>query len=216
MRRPSLPPPTSLLAAALSALLLTALTAAPASAHTRLVSSTPAQGLPAEAPSEVVLVFNEPVRPGLSALSVRGDDGEEHVAGSPTTGAEDGSVAQALHAPLDPGSYTVAYRVLASDGHPVTGSFEITAVAPAAAPRPPSSDPTGAAPSDPASAPLPGPTTDPASDPSSDPTPGALAPVAERADDGGVPVLPLVVGGLVIAAVGGLLARRRGGGPRSS
>lgn len=174
---------------------LAVLTAAPAWAHTRLVSSTPSQGGSAEAPAEVVLVFSEPVQPGLSAMSVRGADGEEQVSGSPSEGGDDASVSQALRAPLEPGTYTVAYRVLAGDGHPVTGSFEITAVAPA-----------GAAPAVPVSSPAPTPAA----------TTGALTPVAgEREDEGGLRVLPLVLGALVVAGVGGVLARRLGGAPRS-
>ena len=136
MRRPTLPLLSTVLAAVLGALLAT-VTAAPAWAHTRLVSSTPSAGASVEAPAEVVLVFNDPVQPGLSALSVTGADGEEHVDGTPTSGGDGSSVVQALRSPLAPGTYQVAYRVLAADGHPVTGTFEITAVAPAdAAPTP--------------------------------------------------------------------------------
>lgn len=196
MRRLLLPLLGTVLAAALSVL-----TAAPAWAHTRLVSSTPATGQPAEAPSEVVLVFSDPVQAGLSALSVRGADGAEHVSGSPSPGSDDASVSQALRSPLEPGTYTVAYRVLAADGHPVTGSFEVTATG-GAAPA------TGAA--TPASSPTAG--TSPAPT-----TTGALSPAAaEREDDGGLPLMPMVVGGLVVAGAGGLLARRLGGAPTSS
>jgi methionine-rich copper-binding protein CopC len=168
--------------------------AAPAWAHTRLVSSTPAQATPAEAPREVVLVFTDPVQPGLSAVSVTGSDGEEQASGAPSGGGDATWVSQALHSPLEPGTYRVGYRVLAADGHPVTGSFEITAVAPAAAaPTPTPSRPTSATTS-----------TD------------ALRPAAGLSDDGGLPLLPLVVGGLVLAGVTGVLARRLGGAPPSA
>ncbi len=209
MRRPLLPLLSAVLAAVLIAV-LGALTAAPAWAHTRLVSSVPAEGQPAVAPAEVVLVFSDPVQAGLSALSVRGPDGEEQVDGSPTAGADGASVAQALRAPLPPGTWTVAYRVLASDGHPVTGSFELTTVAaPASAPS--SAAPASAAP--PSAAPA-------ASGPSPAPTPtattGALSPAADERDAGGLPLLPLAVGGLVVAGLGGLLVRRLGGTAPSS
>lgn len=200
MRRLLLPLLSTVLAATLAVLV-----AAPAWAHTRLVSSTPSQGGSAEAPTEVVLVFSEPVQAGLSAMSVRGADGGEQASGPPAEGADGASVAQALRAPLEPGTYTVAYRVLAGDGHPVTGSFEITAVAPAgAAPAP--AAPAASSPATPVASPVPTPAA----------TTGALTPVAgEREDEGGLPVLPLVLGALVVAGVGGLLARRLGGAPRS-
>ena len=190
MRRVLLP-----LLIAVVAAVLGALTAAPAWAHTRLVSSVPAEGQPAVAPDEVVLVFSEPVQVGLSALSVRGPDGEEQVDGSPTAGADEASVSQALRAPLPPGTWTVAYRVLAADGHPVTGSFEVTTVAPAGTTAPSAA----AAPSGPSPAPTPAETT------------GALSPAADERDAGGLPLLPLAVGGLVVAGLGGLLVRRLGG-----
>ena len=198
MRRLPLPLLSTVLAVVLGTLLTTT---APAWAHTSLVSSTPSAGAPAEAPAEVVLVFSDPVQPGLSALSVTGSDGEEHVAGSPAAGGDGSTVTQPLRAPLEAGTYRVAYRVLAADGHPVTGSFEITATAPAAA------APTAPASGTPAPA-----STEPTTEPTSEPTTGPLRQVAgEQDEDDGLPVLPLVVGGLVVAAVAGLLARRLGG-----
>ena len=166
--------------------------AAPAWAHTRLVSSTPAEGAPAQAPSEVVLAFSDPVQAGLSAVSVVGADGEERAAGTPAATGDGASVSQALRAPLEPGTYRVAYRVLAADGHPVTGSLEITAIAAAPAPA---VTPTAAA-------------------PPPEPAPTSLRPAAgTREEDGGLPLLPLAVGGLLVAGAAGLLARRVGGAP---
>jgi copper resistance protein C len=208
VRRLLLPLLIAVVAAALSAV-LGALTAAPAWAHTRLVSSVPAAGQPAVAPDEVVLVFSDPVQAGLSALSVRGPDGEEQVDGSPTAGADEVSVSQALRAPLRPGTWTVAYRVLAADGHPVTGSFEVTTVAPAETAAPAETPPPSAAPAPSGASPLP--TT-----PTPTATTAALSPAADERDNGGLPLLPLVVGGLVVAGLGGLLVRRLGGtAPRS-
>jgi hypothetical protein len=191
VRRALLP----LLGTLLAAPVLGTVAAAPALAHTRLVSSTPASGVPAQAPGEISLDFTDPVQPGLSTVSVTGEDGQQRAAGTPTAGGDDdASVTQALVAPLDPGTYRVAYRVLAADGHPVTGSFEVTVVA------------------------APSPTATPASPaPRAVPTPEAsagpsLRPAAEQRDeDGGLPALPLLVGGLVVAGTAGVLARRLGG-----
>jgi hypothetical protein len=89
----------------------------------------------------------DPVQLGLSAVSVTGAHGQGRASGMPSAGRDAASVSQGLRQPLEPGTYRVAYRVLSADGHPVTGSFEITAVAasggPAAAvvaPRAPTSD----------------------------------------------------------------------------
>ena len=201
MRRLPLRPLSTVLAAALGLLVVVLLgTATPAAAHTRLVSSTPAQGTPAEAPSEVVLVFSDPVQPGLSAVSVTAADGAEHASGTPAQGGDGSAVTQALRAPLAPGSYRVAYRVLAADGHPITGELTVTAVAA------PAAVPTAAA----SVAPTAAPTT---AVPAPDETTGPTEVTAAEVDDGGLPLLPLVVGGLVVAGTAGLLARRLGGAP---
>lgn len=191
MRR-VLPP---LLGTLLTASVLGTVAAAPALAHTRLVSSTPTADVPAQAPREISLDFTDPVQPGLSTVSVTGADGRQRAAGTPTAGEDDASVTQALAGPLDPGTYRVAYRVLAADGHPVTGSFEVTVLA---APTPTAT---------PASSPL-----ATASPPLEDTASPSLRPAAgERDEDGGLPVLTLVVGGLVVAGGAGVLARRLGG-----
>ena len=194
MRRNLPPLPSRVLAAVLAAVLGSILTpAAPAWAHTRLVSSTPSQGVPAPAPGQVLLAFSETVQPGLSSVSVTGPDGEEHAAGSPSRAGDGTSVVQAMRSPLPAGSYRVAYRVLAADGHPVTGSFEITAVAAPSAAASLAAEPSAAAPQA---------TTRP------------LTPAADVRDaDGGLPLLPMVAGGLLVAGGAGLLARRLGGAP---
>ena len=174
--------------------------APPAWGHTRLVSSTPAVGASAEAPRQVVLAFSDAVQPGLSAVSVTGADGQEHASGSPSAGGDDRSVSQALRSPLEPGTYRVAYRVLAADGHPVTGAFELTALAPPVAP---------AAASD---APLP--TASASAGGQEGTSTPALRPASDEADEeSGLPVLPLVVVGLVVAGAAGVVGRRLGGVP---
>jgi methionine-rich copper-binding protein CopC len=196
VRRVLLPLLSSVLAAVVATVLSTA---APAWAHTRLVSSTPSAGASAEAPGEVVLVFSDPVQPTLSALSVTGPDGQEHVAGTPSPGGDGSSVSQALQGPLDAGTYRVAYRVLAADGHPITGSFAFTVAAPAVAPSAPAAAAT------------------PTATPTSAQTTGPVEATAGGDDeDGGLPVLPLAVGGLAVAGAAGLLARRFGGPPHQA
>jgi copper transport protein len=105
--------------------LLLVLWALPASAHAQLESSQPAQGSQSQAaPSAVTLVFTEEV--GLSARSLQVLDpaGRRVEAGAPEHPAGDSRVMRvALRPGLGRGSYTVSYRVVSVDGHPVSGTF---------------------------------------------------------------------------------------------
>jgi methionine-rich copper-binding protein CopC len=90
--------------------------AAPASGHANLVSASPADGSTVGvAPVKVVLRFDETIRPP-SAVIVTGRDGTRVDRGATTVLGNTASVEVAVR---DPGPYTVAYRVLSSDGHPV-------------------------------------------------------------------------------------------------
>jgi len=129
----------------LLALLATALLtgAAPAQAHTGLTGSVPADGADvAQAPDAVQLGFAEQVRADLTHVAVTGPDGVDVAAGAPQVDGR--TVVQPIGALTVAGSYTVAYRIVGPDGHPVTGttSFTLTAV-PAA---PVAEEPVAAAP----------------------------------------------------------------------
>ncbi|MFJ8910859.1 copper resistance protein CopC [Amycolatopsis sp. NPDC102389] len=114
--------------------------AQPAMAHSVLVSSDPAKDSSfASAPAAVTLVFNEPLDRGFTELAVLGPDGTSH-----WEGGEPVVTGEKLSAPLRAlgaaGVYTVKYRVVSADGHPVSGSvpFTLTTAGPgtAAAPKP--------------------------------------------------------------------------------
>jgi copper resistance protein C len=96
--------------------------AGPASAHTRLVSTTPVNGAEVDAsPNDVTLTFNEPVREKYSEVVVTGPEGGTWQVGKLTQAGS--TISQAL-VPLGPkGTYTVAWRVVSADGHPVAGTF---------------------------------------------------------------------------------------------
>lgn len=110
---------------ALAALLATMVgLAAPASAHARLEASSPKEGSTLTAtPPEIMLRFNEPIQSGLNEVSVRtgstdATDGNLEVDG--------GTVYQPLKSSLPAGSYTVSYKVVSADGHPISGSYSFT------------------------------------------------------------------------------------------
>jgi methionine-rich copper-binding protein CopC len=114
-------PLPAVLALLLAAVVL-ALPAAPASAHARLLSSEPAAGAVLDtAPDRIVLTFNEPVEAEFGQLQVSGPGGERIDEAPPTATGEVVEAPVAVAA--EPGVYTVAYRIISEDGHPVEGTF---------------------------------------------------------------------------------------------
>lgn len=105
-------------------------TAAPAAAHDKLVSSDPSpdQALQ-EAPSMVELTFSAEVLDMGAAVVVADADGTDWVSGPP---AIDGPTVTAA---LDPGmadaGYEIRWRVVSSDGHPISGVVPFTVGEPA-------------------------------------------------------------------------------------
>lgn len=98
-----------------------------ASAHNTLISSNPAQDASVDAgPRTVVLTFDEPVQEGrgLNSVAVTGPDGKEWQGGAATV---DSNVVSAPLRELGPtGVYTIGYRIVSADGHPVSGKVTFT------------------------------------------------------------------------------------------
>jgi copper transport protein len=102
-----------------------ALTAGPAGAHAIVRSTEPGiDEVVSQPPTEVVMEFNEPVEISFGSIRVFGTDGgrvdageTEYVTGSP----------DAVRVPLEPdlpnGTYTVAWRIVSADGHPIGEAF---------------------------------------------------------------------------------------------
>lgn len=101
-----------------------AVVAAPAAqAHSTLVGTTPEQGATVEtSPESVEVVFNEEISSDFAMLTVM-SDGEDVAEGDPEVEGDTISVAVPS---LEAGTYTVGYRVVSADGHPVQGSWEFT------------------------------------------------------------------------------------------
>ena len=104
---------------------------ATAAAHTELKSSNPAAGVTLDAaPATVELTFTQPVQAEFAQVAVL-DAAQAHFeSGAASVAGE--VVSQAVTA-LPAGAYTVSWRVVAADGHPVTGTYAFSI----AAPRPP-------------------------------------------------------------------------------
>jgi methionine-rich copper-binding protein CopC len=102
--------------------------AAPASAHSLLLESSPAAGaVVAAPPAQIALRFNNRIEKPLSSVRLLGPDGAPVTLAAVVGGAPDRLVA-AVPA-LGAGRYRVEWRVLSADGHLVSGAFSF-AVAP--------------------------------------------------------------------------------------
>ena len=122
-----------LLLAAVLAATAPALAAAPLLAHPNLRRSVPAAGDTLHAsPRQLRLTFSEPVEESLSSIRLLDAAGQAvtlpAVAGLSSDAA---TLTVAVEAALPPGTYTVAWRVAGSDGHPVRGRFTFVVAAPA-------------------------------------------------------------------------------------
>ncbi|MFI9551204.1 copper resistance protein CopC [Nonomuraea endophytica] len=182
--------PLAALTAILAALILLG-TAAPALAHDALRTSDPAKGSTVKSLDQVKLEFTAKVR--MPFVIVRGDGVEFHQ-GKPEL---DGKVVtQALKGALQDGKYTIAYRVVSSDGHPIEGEIPFTVKG---APKPE----TSATPSQSASAAAPSPSEQVQ-------TPEQTPASAEQDQPAGFPIwLIIVVGALAGIGIGFLLSMRR-------
>jgi methionine-rich copper-binding protein CopC len=180
------------------AVVVAVLSGGPAWAHNSLTGASPGKNATVrKSPGQVKLSFLQNVDPKALTIVVT-DAGEQEV---PAAAAEaNGKVGTLrLTEPLDNGVYTVTYRVVSLDGHPVKGSYKFTVDGPAPSPEP------STAPVQPSSAAPATTVTSPA------PPPLAAEPASATADGPGW--WPIAVGIAVMAALiagGFLLARRRG------
>ena len=98
--------------------------ARPASAHTELIGTDPAEDVVlAAAPTAITLTFGEGVETALGALRVFDATGKPVVVGSPSHPGGDKARVQGSLPGLGQGTFLVSYRVVSADGHPVQGSF---------------------------------------------------------------------------------------------
>jgi methionine-rich copper-binding protein CopC len=188
------------LAAAALVLVAPVALAAPASAHDSLTGSTPADGSTVTtAPERVRLTFTDEVKKlGLTVL-VKDPSGASVADGEPRI--DGNAVIQPVVPLTEPGTYTVAYRVVSTDGHPVNGRFTFTLDV--AAPASPSASASATeTPTESASA---------SSSPTAAASSIAASPAAASSDSGSATTWLLVGAGLLVALVvtGLVLARRR-------
>ncbi|WP_022904688.1 copper resistance CopC family protein [Curtobacterium sp. B8] len=201
----------SVLVTLLLVALATLLGAAPASAHSALVSSDPAAEGTVTAPLDrVTLTFSEAPLAGLDAglrIEVRDGQGADVSTGD----VEVSGTAMSKAVDLGSGRYRVLWRYVSPDGHPITGEYGFTASLPTRTPSPTASSTTPVTPSAAAS-----------SGASAAAATATAAPAGATTHAGHSSGLVWVIGGLavavaIVAAVTAVLRRRGGRGrPRGA
>jgi len=173
------------LAGALIAFVALLAPASPAQAHDDLLGSDPAADAQLDAlPAQLTLTFTAEIAPdeGASEVQVTDAAGASLVAGAPS--AQGNVLTQPLEGTAS-GAITVLWKVVSSDGHPISGEFGFTVT------TPPTPTPTET------TTPSPTPTATVAPTESASPSPTA-APA-----DGGSTALPWVFFALIAVAVAG-------------
>ncbi|MFB9906553.1 copper resistance CopC family protein [Allokutzneria oryzae] len=167
--------------------------AGPALAHNILVDSSPKKDAQVEtSPTELKLIFDQQVQAAesVNTVTLTGPGGTRWQTGTPTV---ENTTVTVPSGPLGPaGEYTIAFRILSADGHPVGDklSFRLTKEGPG---KPVSSS----------------------AEPSSASTTATQASGREAPQDDGVPVWPWFVGAAVLLAGGVVVALRLGRSPDS-
>ncbi|WP_413543316.1 copper resistance protein CopC [Citricoccus nitrophenolicus] len=105
----------------------------PASAHDAVTGTNPEDGQNLEtAPEAIDIVFTDTPLSLGSQIRVEDDQGENWAAGEVEIAGNTAS--QALQPDTPAGEYTVTWRVVSSDSHPIEGTFSFTAAEAAAEP----------------------------------------------------------------------------------
>ncbi|WP_410090555.1 copper resistance CopC family protein [Streptomyces sp. OR43] len=168
-----------------------------AAAHTDLLSSNPADAVSlGRMPDSIRLTFSDEMSQLYAKVALTSPDGTQGGAGRPEVVGK--TVTLAVQPGLPPGRYTVGYRVVSADGHPVAGSYRFSVREQAATPL--------------ASA-APAPSSPSSSSSSSSPA-ARSSDVSRRASTASSSgLLPaLAVAGVLVVGVGGVaLYRRRSG-----
>ena len=172
--------------------------------HAQLLGSTPKDGSTVKTVRAVTLEFSEDINPNFVTVEVAGSSGTE-TDGDPTT--DGGTVTQPLTGDLAAGKHLVTYRVVSTDGHPVSGTVTFTTTA-----GPASESPSPSASATPTEA---TPTPEPTASVVASPQPTITTAPASQESGGGFPSWLIVVGVVLLAALALGAAWRSIGGPKA-
>lgn len=181
-----LTPLTAVVVALLLAFAGMLLTSGPAAAHDQVTGSDPVDGATmAQVPEEVAVTFTGNPQGIGSEVQVIDSDGTDWATGE--VKIVDNQAIQPLKPGAPAGDYTVNWRVVSADAHPIEGSFTFTATGESAASAGPSQ-------------------------PIEEATPAPLENVSDGGFPWGITVMIVVLVGLVVAIA--VTARRRLGSTR--
>lgn len=111
--------------AVLAAAAIVLATAPPAAAHDELIGSNPTAGQHLDtAPTNVQLTFSADVLTIGAAVIVVDDSGKDWVTGEPAI--RGGVVSTSLESAMPASGYEIRWRVVSSDGHPISGVIPFT------------------------------------------------------------------------------------------
>ncbi|MEU8216463.1 copper resistance CopC family protein [Micromonospora taraxaci] len=123
------------LGAALAVLVALLVPAGPAWAHNSLRAATPVQqSTVTSAPTEIVLEFMSRLDPTFTTIVLTDAAKRKVVTGEPVVAGAKSTVQ--VTDTLPNGTYTVAYRVVSADGHPVQGSYPFVVADPTSSAAP--------------------------------------------------------------------------------
>jgi methionine-rich copper-binding protein CopC len=98
-----------------------------ASAHARLVRSTPADGAAGPAPKQIVLTFSEKLQPRFSSATLTMPGMNNMAAPAKVAVGKDRLTLMVTPTqPLSPGAYAVNWRAVTADTHKVQGKVSFT------------------------------------------------------------------------------------------
>ena len=174
-----------------------------AHAHDHLVSSSPEAGETlTEAPAEITLVYSAQLTEAGATVLITDEAGMDWANSEPAITGDTVTVAVQDH--IASGAYVVQWRVVSSDGHPITGEVPFTLDLPEISPEP-EPQPTVS------TEPLPAETAEPAPTETAAPTEPANSPPTRSNNSAFIWV---VIGGSLLVAVW-LTRRRISAGPGS-
>lgn len=97
------------------------------SAHAYLKQSNPSVNTELEtSPKNISLVFSEPIQPAFHHIEIFGEDGNAELHESFIPEDDETKLIAKLKQDLGKGTYTIKWRVISSDGHPIEGTIPFT------------------------------------------------------------------------------------------
>ncbi|TPJ37161.1 copper homeostasis periplasmic binding protein CopC [Mesorhizobium sp. B2-8-3] len=103
------------------------LSAGSAFAHAHLKEATPAEMATVNtSPTSLTLDFTEGLNLAFSGVEILNASGDEVQHGRPTLAGDGATLAVSFQSVLVPGTYTVNWHVLSSDGHKTQGSYSFS------------------------------------------------------------------------------------------